>query len=71
MPHFRFGGWTHAEAVWSHKIGALKEPYYMLRYARSPDLNICTHARLMQPYFFGHSKILLSVLSVPGCFQTA
>src|SRR3984957_17280730 len=60
MPHFCFGGWTHAEAGRSHKSACLKERYYMPTCAR-PDLNICTLGTLMQPYFFDIREIFLLV----------
>jgi hypothetical protein len=58
MPHFYFGGWTHAEAVWSHKSACLKERYYVPT-CPPPDSNICMLAVFMQPYFLGGRQILI------------
>src|SRR5579862_7779188 len=43
MPDFCFGGWTHAEAVWSHKSACFKERYYVPTCARRRDKYM--HAR--------------------------
>ena len=70
MSNFCFEGWMHVEAAWSHKSAYLKERSCVPSHARRPDSNICMHEVSMQPYFFGFREIL-SVLSDPGCCQTA
>lgn len=52
-----FGAWTHAEAGWSHKIGALKSALLRAYLCRCPGSNISMLALLMQPYFLGLTEI--------------
>ena len=70
MFDFCFDRWMHVEAARSHKSAYLKERSYVPSHARRSDSNICMLEVSTQPYFVGFREIL-SVLSDPGCCQTA